>query len=67
MKEIYEQIKQEGIDISKIVQKKATKLKNKLVADITSHKRHLGRSSDCVCKCNKYGTIKILMKRKRLL
>lgn len=39
MKEIYEQIKQEGIDISKIVQKKATKLKNKLVADITSHKR----------------------------
>lgn len=27
MKEIYEQIKQEGIDISKIVQKKATKLK----------------------------------------
>lgn len=39
MKEIYEQIRQEGIDISKVVQKKATKLKNKLVADITSHKR----------------------------
>lgn len=39
MKEIYEQIKQEGIDISKVVQKKATKLKNKLVADITLHKR----------------------------
>ena len=39
MKEIYEQIRQEGIDISKVVQKKATKLKNKLVADITSHKK----------------------------
>ena len=40
MKEIYEQIKQEGIDISKIVQKKATKLKNKLVADPPPHKSH---------------------------
>lgn len=39
MKEIYEQIKQEGIDINKVIQKKATKLKNKLVADITSHKK----------------------------
>ena len=65
MKEIYEQIKQEGIDISKVVQKKATKLKNKLVADITSHKRQEVLEDllqiSCVTDCGELSVINYIL------
>ena len=65
MKEIYEQIKQEGIDINKVIQKKATKLKNKLVADITSHKRQEVLEDllqiSCVADCGEVSVIKYIL------
>ena len=65
MKEIYEQIKQEGIDINKVIQKKATKLKNKLVADITSHKKQEVLEDllqiSCVADCGELSVINYIL------
>ena len=55
MKEIYEQIKQEGIDISKVVQ----------VADITSHKKQEVLEDllqiSCVADCGELSVINYIL------
>ena len=65
MKEIYEQIRQEGMDINKVIQKKATKLKNKLVADITSHKKQEVLEDllqiSCVADCGELSVINYIL------